>query len=357
MPSYVADPIDPATGLYQREVYDLKVAGKAGLELKRTYRTLDDRQRAFGVGQSLGVDWYLVGDAEHFSWIDMIRDDGSRIHYTRISGLGMADSVFRNVDQPTGFFHSTLHWLGGKWYVQTLGGERMWFRACRGEVFRQCGLVYFRAADGSGFDVVRAPSGNATRVVSTSGQSIDLMYDDHDRVVRAAASDGQTATYEYDAYGRLVRVKNSDGSSAEYRFDQRNLLVYVKEGALELTNTYDKEMRCVRQVSNDGETTDLKYLDGPNKKIQQADTLTHDRRRGTVESERVRFDADGYTIERIFNPGTAKAIDIKYDTQPGSHLLIKADIQCTPGGPTVEVRTPPIGNAPIDPLLLKKCGK
>lgn len=48
-----ADPIDLATGLYVRTDTDLHLPGATPIKLIRTYRTLDSRSRAFGIGANL----------------------------------------------------------------------------------------------------------------------------------------------------------------------------------------------------------------------------------------------------------------------------------------------------------------
>ncbi len=60
--------IYPGNGLYIRRNEDLVLRGTPPPILRRTYHSLDSRNRAFGIGASHGFESFVIGDSTRFQW-------------------------------------------------------------------------------------------------------------------------------------------------------------------------------------------------------------------------------------------------------------------------------------------------
>jgi Domain of unknown function (DUF6531) len=109
------DPVDPATGLFVYSHTDLAIRDVISFAFKRTYRQGDPISRAFGVGTSDNADIFLTGDFHTYQYADLIRVDGSRVHFTRTSpGTFWSTAVFTNTTSNTPYFGATIAWgVGG----------------------------------------------------------------------------------------------------------------------------------------------------------------------------------------------------------------------------------------------------
>src|SRR5882724_8121789 len=79
------DPIDLFTGLHSRESDDIVLDGSPPIRLRRSYRNGDPVSRAFGIGTSHSYNLFLFSDSASLAYVDLILEDGARIHYVRTS--------------------------------------------------------------------------------------------------------------------------------------------------------------------------------------------------------------------------------------------------------------------------------
>jgi len=308
------DPIDLATGLYENVSTDFE-------NVTRTYRTLDARSRAFGIGANHAYDVFLVGDSTNFTWIDLINPDGGRYHYVRTSpGTGYVDAELIHNSTPTMFFHSKLRWnrQWGGWDLTLVNGTIYQFPASAHAVRSSQGAaISVRGPDGSGVKIDRNDDGDILRIVASNGRRLDFTYDTAHRVTEAKDDRGRSASYRYDERGRLVFAKLPTGQTLRYTYDvYHRMLTVEKDGKLFLTNTYDHAGRAVRQDVASGFFL-LTYTEDPNGRIVQTEV-----RNPGGQRRRVVFNAERYIINDTRNLGTADEETILYELEPGSNRVL-----------------------------------
>ncbi len=80
------DPVDLATGLYLISHDDLTVSDLIlPLTLRRTYLLRDRRSRTFGIGTTSSYDLVVHREDQDYRTLYLVRDDGSRIYFRRVS--------------------------------------------------------------------------------------------------------------------------------------------------------------------------------------------------------------------------------------------------------------------------------
>src|SRR5438093_11150782 len=123
------DPVNLATGLFVLRKTDLSVPdGIMPINLTRTYRPGDTRSRGFGIGASHSYDFFIVGDKNPYTYIDLILQDGGRVHYSRISeGTSFGDAVYEHTSTQTRFYKTRISWNGGVWDLKYNDGTHYKF--------------------------------------------------------------------------------------------------------------------------------------------------------------------------------------------------------------------------------------
>jgi predicted ATPase len=114
----VADPVDAASGLFLYDHTDLQLKDVMPIELSRSYRELDEQNRAFGIGMALGYDLTIIVDEStsavaydgnsytvpNYAYADLILPNGRRVYYPRIS----AGNYFEGACQFLGLLNEVL---------------------------------------------------------------------------------------------------------------------------------------------------------------------------------------------------------------------------------------------------------
>jgi len=239
--------MDVSTGLYIREDDDLIVGTPLPLVLRRTYLSGDRRSRHFGVGTTHPGEWYLYGDSDpRVPWAELIRADGSRIHFTRIStGVSQADAVLQH-EGATEFNGALLTWSVTHWVMRLRDGTEARFLDCEGE-HQVCSLVEQSDPSGNRIAYIRDQSGRLVRMDS-AGQSIAFDYDDSGRIAEAYDSSRHRVSYAYDERGRLTRATGFDGMVREFSYNDRDEMIEVREPGRIVSNQFDAAGRLARQV-------------------------------------------------------------------------------------------------------------
>ncbi len=233
------------------------------LSFIRKYRNQDDRSRSFGIGGNDSFDIFPVGDSQTFSTIELILEDGGRIHFDRVSGgTGVADADLRaGVLMSSPFSHSRLEWNGNGWNLKTVAGWTYQFPASGPDRSpEQSALV--RIETGEGAVSIQRNSAGALQHIKGLDGSIDFTCDSNNRIIRAQNSSGHTIRYEYGAGGKLKRVQDSELSGEFYQYDPANRLTSVLDstGRPLLVNTYGYLGEVTSQTLADHRT--LRYAYG-----------------------------------------------------------------------------------------------
>lgn len=336
------DPIDLSSGLYTRTTVDLRVEDTIPIEISRTYRNADHRSRSFGVGTSQPYEMFIVGDAQSFTWVELILADGGRVHYNRISpGTSFADAVFEQTDSPSEFRGSRISWNGSGWTVALTDGSSYKILGCSPTTTNpgQCGEVEFRNADGQATEIERLQNGDISRVLSPNGKWVTFAYDQGDRVIRAEASTGDVVKYQYDGRGRLVNVLTMDKQYpvSHYIYDNDDRMVGIFESGEQIINTYDHEL-CTHQLWVGGEQSaefDFRYvLDSQNRHIAT------EVREPNKSVHRVEFNANGYMVRDTYNVGQPDEASLIWDRDPKSNALKTFSVACPATGKTIQTEGP-----------------
>src|SRR5579862_9703448 len=170
-------PIDLATGIYRRRDVDLVVEGAPILQFERIYLSNDHEPRwlPFGIGTNHSYGAFLVGDAKTFQFIDLWLEDGSRIHYTRVSpGTGYAGAVFEHQTTPGRFLHSRLSWHGGRWLIELEDRSSYVFGSCDPLAARPCPVASYRNANGEQTRMSVDSRQRVTKIESNGSHAIQL---------------------------------------------------------------------------------------------------------------------------------------------------------------------------------------
>lgn len=334
------EPVDLSTGLFIYEKTDLALADVIPLVLTRTYRPGDSTSHAFGIGMAMSYDIYNVGDngtnPEGYTFQDVILPDGGKLHFNRTSACtgvscGFSDAVYSHTSSSTTYFGSIIK-------VQTCGTRGVWTLTKKdGTILcfpdsefdtdpRQAALVGIQDRNGNTVVLTRDSNSNLTQVTSPNGRWIQLTYDGGNRVVQATDSAGRTVTYSYDGGGRLARVVDANGGVWKYTYDGLNEMTSIQDprGIIYLTNQYDGNGRVIRQTLADNSTFLFNYDpgvtfnggDSTDPAVRVTDVTDP---RGNIT--RTTFDANGYTLSKIFAVGKAEQQTINYTRDPSTTLI------------------------------------
>jgi YD repeat-containing protein len=246
------------------------------LWLVRIYRPYDNVSRAFGIGTNHSFDIYLTGDVGRFSHIDLILEDGARIHFVPESPeKKYTETVYHsNETWPSPFVHSALRWNGNGWDLKRPDGWTFVFPTIEAtKRSQQLAPVGIHDDYGHAFTLRRDAHSNLLSVRSPSDNTLDFSYDSGRRITSVRASNGRSVSYAYDAAGRLASVVASDGQCVQYTYDPENEMLTVRDGdgrAL-LTNQYDSEDCLVRQTLADGRVLTYSCLRRSDRRLSGSD--------------------------------------------------------------------------------------
>ncbi|MCI0418786.1 MAG: carboxypeptidase-like regulatory domain-containing protein, partial [Acidobacteria bacterium] len=105
------DPVDTGTGLFEYSKTDLYLPDVLPIQLSRHYRSSDVKSRSFGLGTLDPYNWYLVGDTNTFSYVELILEDGGRVRFNRTSpGTTLIGAILTQTQGASEFHASTLSW-------------------------------------------------------------------------------------------------------------------------------------------------------------------------------------------------------------------------------------------------------
>ena len=320
------EPVDLSTGLFVHRRTDLTVQGVIPIHVERAYRPADTRLRPFGIGSNHSYDVFLMGSANPWTYIDVVLEDGARIHFDRASpGTGWADAVYTHAQTPGRFYHSSIRWYPstvlGHWRLTFPNGDVWMFAESSAATSPSAaGLIGVFDRFGNRIDIERSRSDQAvTRVSATNGRYIAFTYDSSGRVIGLTDNAGRAVSYTYDSLGRLATVTNPEGGVMRYTYDGAHRMTTVTDerGVRFLTNEYDDSDRVTRQTLTDGAVYTFAYTADVQGRIVQTDVTNP---RGMVR--RTRFNTAGYSTTVVEAVGTAlERTRHQLERTAGSHLI------------------------------------
>jgi RHS repeat-associated protein len=313
------DPVDLFTGLFVLRKTDLYLPDVMPIGLTRTYRPADSRSRAFGIGSNHPYDIFLVGDTFPYTYIDLVMEDGGRVHFDRYDGGGgndFANARYHHLTTPTDWYQAQIVWNGAGWNLTKTDGSVLTFPDGFGATSpQQAALLKIQDRFGNIVTLTRDANNNLTQIHSPNGRWIALSYDGSNRITQAQDNIGRTVTYTYDNSGRLAMAENTDGTTT-YTYDANNRMTSIKDarGLVYLMNQYDTNDRVVTQVLPDGSSYQFAYsVDGQGNKVT---TVTNPRGYGSTTT----FNSTGYPTTEVEAVGTTVARTTTTTRDPVSSL-------------------------------------
>ncbi|MEQ1727380.1 MAG: RHS repeat-associated core domain-containing protein [Vicinamibacterales bacterium] len=320
------EPVDLSTGLFVHRKTDLTVHGLMPLHVDRAYRPADARMRPFGIGSSHEYEVFLMGSANPWTYIDVVLEDGARIHFDRTSpGTGWFDAIYTHTQTPSRFYMSSIRWqpstVLGHWRLTFPSGDIWMFaESSAATAPSAAGLIGILDRFGNRIDVERSgPYASVSRVSTSNGRYIAFDYDSSNRVIRLTDNAGRTVSYTYDALGRLWKVTNPEGGMTQYTYDASHRMVTITDerGVRFLSNEYDASDRVVRQTLTDGAAYAFAYTTDAQGRVVRTDVTNP---RGMVR--RTSFNTAGYSMTVVDATGTPlERTRLRLERATGSNLI------------------------------------
>jgi YD repeat-containing protein len=286
--SFVAD---LKIGLFIQRKTDFIFKDAFPLYFSRAYRNQDQQSRAFGIGTNDTLDIFLSGKMG--SYIELILDDGGRIHFERDTSSG-AGQLYRPDAGSGEWDSSTLVFDGDTWRLTMEDGWAYFFPYRPNAYASQVtALTGFTDPHGHRYDMQRDAAGDLLRLETPSGKWLKFLHDPQHRITRATDSEGHTLLYEYDAGGRLARVSNPQGLRESYRYNEQDELTAVLDSNEQplITNVYSEGF-IAEQILGDGRRFVYSYQRNSGVLVQSVVTDPQ----GYVT--RLDFTSDGYGYQR-----------------------------------------------------------
>ncbi len=213
--------VNLSTGKFIVRQTDLFSAGTMPISLTRTYDSFDSMSQSFGIGAMQTYDVAPVGSRFPYTYIDLILEDGERVHFERISkGSGYVDAIYEHRSTSSKeFFGARIHWNGDGWDLMLpSGGTFVFPESYSVHTFSQAATTEIRSASGQRIKVNRSRNGDIENVISSLGHRIDFSYDDSGRIVEARDDMGNDRQYNYDSDGRLEFASSANSILYEFAY-------------------------------------------------------------------------------------------------------------------------------------------
>ena len=250
--------VDLRYGLFMDRRTEFSFPDTIPLEFSRVVRNLDDRSRALGIGGNHNLNVFPVGDIFPSTWMDLLLEDGSRVHYKRANlGFGYWDALYREGSREVSeYSSSTVSWTWPGWKITTTSGRQYLFPPAYDGPPEKYSLMEIREKDAR-LVIQRNDKGHLLSANSPSGATLRFAYDDLDRIRRIEASNGEWREYRYNPMGYLSQVI-SRSENTEYRREGRTLSIH-HNGELLLEGEFDDSSRMVGLRIPDSATYRFEY--------------------------------------------------------------------------------------------------
>jgi YD repeat-containing protein len=237
--------VDLSSGLYVREDEDIVLSGSPSFVWRRAYLSRDRGARHMGIGTTHNAEWYLMGHVRDLQHVQLVQEDGARITFDRTSrGWSYANAMFVHTESATDFYGARLGWVGQRWALRFRNGALAMFKSCD-TPDNPCSLISVRDPQNRIVRLIR-DDGGVLRAIEAGTERLTFDYDDRKRVVRVARGSDEV-TYSYDDRGRLVRA-TAGAVIRSFQYGPRDEMIAIEEPSRIVENTYDSELRVIRQV-------------------------------------------------------------------------------------------------------------
>lgn len=214
------DPVDLHTGDFTYRDTDLTIADVVPLTISRHYRPRDMMRREFGIGTSLGYNYYLQRSSDDYLAVRLVLPNGSAVQFDRVAGTG-AQGEWRQNGSRTAFAGAVMR------TVYDADPEQPYGRAYQ-VALRDGSIMQFGSYNNTKLQWVQDRFGNQTRLgytaglltqlVSPNGRLVTFVYDTQNRISTASDHTGRKWAYEYDDRGLLKKVTYPDQTTKRYTY-------------------------------------------------------------------------------------------------------------------------------------------
>jgi RHS repeat-associated protein len=256
---YVSDPVNSATGAFSDVMVDLYVDGVFGLDVVRSYNSMNLEVGALGAGWTSPFSENAIASGSGLVTVTLT--DGRKVGFRPAAGGGY--------QPPKDLQASLVKRADGSFAVLFLTGV-VWEFALNGRVESMAN------PDGDTVTVARATTGLAigevTAATSSGGATLTFTYDINTGLLtQVSTSDGQTVDYGYNTAQFLNSITRTGGVTNTYVTNGAGLLTEVRDATnvRAVLNQYDDQRRVVQQTASDGAVTTFAYDD-----TQRSTTVT-----------------------------------------------------------------------------------
>jgi predicted Zn-dependent protease len=282
---------------------DFYSPGPLPLEVSRVIRTQDSRSRAFGIGGNHSLNIWPVGNNWPYTWMDLILEDGGRLHYRRSDwGASYWDAVYLVEPTITDFYSSYVTWNWPGW-----------------KLFRRDGRTYIFPDGGS---VQRPEQAALIGVQDTSGNTLRLQRESTGNLMRASSGEGKWIHFQYDRGYRVTKAQDNEGHEILYRYTATGCLEEVEDADHHVTRYGHEGTRCPTSMAIDGHKVWSAQFDKADRvtQLELADAGTYrfnysvDRSGASTQVDikdprnnvlRITYDRWGYRLKRVASGGGA----------------------------------------------------
>ena len=332
-------PVSIVTGAYTRRDQDFRVNDNPPIVFERVYRSNDDRDRhqPFGIGATHSYGSSLVGDAERFSYLDLILETGTRIHYRRTSpGTSWADGIFVHDTSFSEYNHSRISWQDGSWLLEMADGRSFRHPDCDPHTKLPCTVSGYHDKEGRELRMTFDEEHRLAQIETPSHKKLSIKYDMANRVAGLNDLDGHRRTYQYDDRGRLIFTQAA-GEAMSYGYDESNRMIMASTPGWVERMVYDQNGRTTHYerhgepyVDRAGHTfertshIDYSYeLANPTGVYPKAVTITDG-----AATPSITYNTSGYVVREEFGAGTPFEQTTTYDRDPETNHARALSVAC-----------------------------
>jgi RHS repeat-associated protein len=335
------DPVDCSTGIFRHSESDLRIADVIPINLTRTYLSQDNFSRPFGIGTTDNYEFFLSGDFDPWTFMDLVLPDGERVHYVNISADQSSFQfvvAISTLAPDSSWYGSSITWnqaippIGG-WNLRLKDGTIYQFPDSFGDNTSAALAAVVAVIDrnGNALTISRDNVGNKTLITSPNGRWIRFQHDSANRVTQINDNLGRTVTYNYDAdtgvncnqqntaAGLLCSVVDANGGITKYTYDTGNRMLSVVDprGNPQVSNTYDPASdRVAKQTLADSSSYQFSYTLNSSGAITQASITDPN---GFVENKS--FDAQGFVVADTYAVGKTYQQQFQFMRDPDTELV------------------------------------
>jgi RHS repeat-associated protein len=306
-PPTKGEPIDLSSGIEVLTSTDLVLNGNRGsVAIVRTYRTLSNQLRAFGLGASFNYDYRLDTLApQNAAVVNLELPNGTRVPFNQ-----QPDGTLVNTTAPPMAGAVLKPASDGSAVLRFKTGAYFQFQP--GNFLTNSVITAIGDPNGNVIQIVRNPSipQQITEIDDPVGRKLTLAWNSNNNITSITDPIGRVASYTYNSTFTLATFTDVLGGITKYSYDSQNRLVTVTDprGIVQEQNTFDANGRVISQVTPSGGTIQFAYTPinslVPTSPIQQ--TVVTDQ---LGNATTYRFNTQGYVVGVSDASGQTRTID------------------------------------------------